>query len=73
MRDPDAQLENEFIDQFIATRGYERVDDIPADERQQVMQEASIYAAGKLAEGAARHIEREHMPDPIKSGSARRA
>jgi hypothetical protein len=73
IHDPDAQLERELIHQFFTARGYDTVDEVPASERQQLMQEASVYAAGKLAEAAARHTEREHMPDPVKSGAARRS
>src|SRR5438309_1158959 len=58
IHDPDAQLEREFIHQFLTRRGYDTFDDVPVSERQRLMQEASVYAAGKLAEGAARHHER---------------
>ncbi len=56
LEDPERQLEKTLIDDFIRSRGLEpsAVDGLPEDVRTRLLTEASIYAAGKLAEVAAR-------------------
>lgn len=53
---PDAQLEQAFIDAFLRTRGHDTssVERLPEDERKRLLEDASIYAAGKLSEVEAR-------------------
>jgi hypothetical protein len=56
LRDPDRQLERALIDEFLRTRGHDStsVESLPVDERQRLLQGASIYAGGKLTEIEAR-------------------
>jgi hypothetical protein len=53
---PEARLERALIDEFLRTRGHDSgsVDRLPEPERKRLLQDASIYAAGKLAEMEAR-------------------
>jgi len=52
MEDPQAQLERAFINEYITLRGYnpESVRLRPEAEVMTLLEAASIYAAGKLAE-----------------------
>ena len=62
--DPDAQpiedqtahLEQAFIDEFIRMRGHDpsHLGALPAHEREQLLTQAAIHAASKLAEVEAR-------------------
>ena len=56
LQDPNALLEQALISEFLELRGYDlrRVGSLPADERRRLLREASIHAAGKLAEVEAR-------------------
>jgi hypothetical protein len=56
MQAPDAALEQAFIDAFLRTRGHDTssVEQLPEDERKRLLEEASVHAAGKLAEVEAR-------------------
>ncbi len=56
MADPEAQLEQALIAEFLQSRGYDAaaLDALPEDQRKHLLEEASIHAAGKLAEVAAR-------------------
>lgn len=56
MEDPESQLEQGFIDEFLRTRGYTVGDlsTLPDDQRRRLMTAASSYAAGKLAQVEAR-------------------
>jgi hypothetical protein len=56
MRDPEGQLELALIEEFLLTHGYvpRDLDRLPDDQRRHVLEAASIYAAGKLAEIQAR-------------------
>jgi len=53
---PEAQLERAFIDEFLRTRGHDTnsVEQLPADERKRLLEDASVYAGGKLSEIEAR-------------------
>ena len=60
--DYEAQLENALVDEFLRLRGYAREDlpGLPADECAQVLREARMHAAEKLAEiGARAHYVKE--------------
>ena len=54
--DPEARLERALIDEFLRTRGHDSVsvERLPERERTPLLQDASTYAAGKLAEMEAR-------------------
>jgi hypothetical protein len=56
MEDPQGRLELALIEEFLLVRGYDphRLDALPADQRRHVLEAASTYAAGKLAEIHAR-------------------
>jgi len=56
LRAPDAQLEQAFIDAFLRARGHDAtsVERLPENERKRLLEDASIYAAGKLTEVEAR-------------------
>ena len=65
--DPESLLEQAFIDEFLWARGHDpsRLEALPGEERMHLLQGASVYAAGKLAEVEARaHFVREiHSED----------
>lgn len=52
MEDPEAQLERAFIDEYLRLHGHnpEAVRSLPEGEVIILLEAASIYAAGKLAE-----------------------
>ena len=54
--DSERRLEQAFIEEFLRGRGYSlgTVHALPEDEAKRLLREASIYAAGKLAEVEAR-------------------
>ena len=56
LEDPQRQLEQAFIDEFLRLRGYEpaKLDALPRPERETLMKQASAWASGKLAEVDAR-------------------
>lgn len=56
LQDPNGQLEQALIREFLRARGHDSrsVERLPEDERRQLLREASIHAAGKLTEVAAR-------------------
>lgn len=56
MRDPEAQLERAFIDEFLRAHGHDShsIGALPEEERQALLRAASVYAAGKLTEVEAR-------------------
>jgi hypothetical protein len=56
VHDPDSQLEQMLIEQFLLARGYDHagLQALPEEQRKPLLREASIYAAGKLAEIEAR-------------------
>ena len=66
-QDPEAQLEQALIDEFLRLRGHDAtsVERLPADERLRLLQGASAYAAGKLAEieARARYVHELHGSD----------
>jgi hypothetical protein len=56
MEDPEAQLERALIEEFLLSHGHVP-DDVPAlpeDQRRHLLESASVYAAGRLAEIRAR-------------------
>lgn len=56
LEDPQRQLEQAFIDEFLRMRGYDaaRLDTLPVHDRELLMKQASAWASGKLAEVDAR-------------------
>ena len=56
MEDPEGRLELALIEEFLLTHGYapRELDDLPEDQRRQLLEGASSYAAGKLTEIQAR-------------------
>jgi hypothetical protein len=56
MKDPEGQLEKSLINEFIRMRGHEpdALESLSEGERTHLLAEASVYAAGKLAEIEAR-------------------
>jgi hypothetical protein len=66
LQDPEGQLERTLIEEFLRARGYSagQVEALPADQRTQLLKEASIYAAAKLAEveARARFVHELHGP-----------
>ena len=67
LEDPESLLERAFIEEFLRARGHDPrgLAALPEDERMHLLQAASVYAAGKLAEVEARaHFVREiHSED----------
>ena len=67
MEDPHAQLERAFIDEFLRLHGHdpEAVRVLPAPEVLGLLEAASIYAAGKLAEfeSRAHYVHDIHAKD----------
>ncbi len=62
LEDPESLLEGAFIEEFLRARGHDpgRLHALPEDEKMHLLQAASVYAAGKLAEVEARaHFVRE--------------
>ncbi len=66
MQDPEGQLERALIEEFLRMRGYEphALHALPEEESKRLLEAASVYAAGKLAEVSARaHFVHElHRP-----------
>ena len=56
MADPEGQLENALIEEFLRARGLDQsaLHALPEDEAKRVLTEASVYAATRLAEVEAR-------------------
>ena len=56
MEDPEGQLENALIEEFLRARGLDSsaLRALPEEEAKRVLTEASVYAATKLAEVEAR-------------------
>ena len=56
MEDPEAQLEEALIDEFMRARGLDSsaLHALPEEEAKRVLTEASVYAAARLAEIEAR-------------------
>jgi hypothetical protein len=54
--DPEGWLERQLIAEFLHALGYDAstLDALPAPQRKHLLQDASVYAAGKLAEIGAR-------------------
>jgi hypothetical protein len=52
MEDPEGRLEKALIEEFLLGHGYDprALDALPADQRKHVLELASIYASGRLAE-----------------------
>lgn len=52
LEDRQGQLERALIDEHIRAGGFDprKVNDLPAEQRDRLLKEASIYAASKLAE-----------------------
>jgi hypothetical protein len=58
MEDPQAKLERALIDEYLQERGctLQTLNEKPADERRALLTQASLYAAGRLAEIDARAV-----------------
>ena len=56
LADPEGELERALIADFLHSRGYDAaaLDALPEDQRRRLLEAASVHAAGKLAEVAAR-------------------
>jgi hypothetical protein len=56
MEDPEGQLEKTLIAEFLRERGFDpaALHALPEEQTKHVLAEASVYAAGKLAEIGAR-------------------
>ncbi len=56
LRDPEATLERALVDEFLHEHGYDRASltRLPPDQAERVLADARVFAAGKLAEVAAR-------------------
>jgi hypothetical protein len=56
VEDPEAQLERAFIDEYLYQHGHdsETVRRLPEADKLRLLEAASVYAAGKLAEFEAR-------------------
>jgi hypothetical protein len=56
MEDPEAQLEQALIEEFLLSHGHppRDVPALPEDQRRRLLEAASVYAAGRLAEIQAR-------------------
>jgi len=52
MEDPEGRLEQALIEEFLLGQGYDpgALDALPGDERKHLLEAASIYASGRLAE-----------------------
>ena len=63
---PLGQLERALIDEFVRARGYDplKLADLPEEERERLLRDASVYASGKLTEVEAR----SHFLDEIHDG-----
>ncbi len=76
MEDPERQLEKTLIDDFIRSRGHDpsALESLSEDERARLLTEASIHAAGKLAEVEARaHFVRNMHEAREEDGTGRLA
>jgi hypothetical protein len=56
LQNPEGQLERSLIEEFLRTCGHDSrsVETLPDDQRKRLLQDASVSAAGKLAEIEAR-------------------
>jgi len=56
MEDPEGQLELALIEEFLLSHGHapREVPTLPEDQRRHLLEAASVYAAGRLAEIQAR-------------------
>jgi hypothetical protein len=63
VEDPIAQLERAFIEEYLARRGYHlnALHDLPRDQANALLKEATAYASGRLTE-----VEtRAHLVDDL--------
>ncbi len=67
MEDPEGQLERAFINEYLRLNGYDSrtLRSLPEAEVILLLEAASIYAAGRLAEFAARaqYVHQIHVKD----------
>jgi hypothetical protein len=63
---PLGELERALIAEFVRARGYDpqKLSDLPQEERQSLLKDASVYASGKLMEIEAR----SHLLDELHDG-----
>jgi hypothetical protein len=52
MEDPEGRLEQALIEEFLLGQGHDprALDALPGDQRKHLLEAASIYASGRLAE-----------------------
>ena len=67
--DARALLEKSLIDEYLKNKGYNRVSlkNLPKDEANRLMREASIYASGKLTEIESKSRYKQTIKDAGKS------
>lgn len=71
---PLGQLERALIDEFVRARGYDplKLADLPEEEREPLLKDASVYASARLAEVESRshflHEIHDGVPDVSKRG-----
>ena len=74
IEDPQAQLERTLIDQYLQERGcsLQTLMSKPAEESRALLVQASLYAAGRLAEIDARAAYIHEIHDTARGGSSGR-
>ena len=71
---PLGQLERALIDEFVRARGYDphNLADLPEQERETLLKQASVYASGRLSEVESRshflHEIHDGVPGVPKTG-----
>jgi hypothetical protein len=68
--DPHAQLERALIEEYLRSQQHslETLDQLPPDEAERLLQDASVYASGRLTEVESRaHLvdELHRAPEPV--------
>jgi hypothetical protein len=62
--DPNAHLERALIEEFLAKRGHTTasIQALPAEERERLLKEASLYASGRMTEveSRAHYVDEMH-------------
>jgi hypothetical protein len=63
---PLARLERSLIDEFVRAQGFDplKLSDLPAEKRETLLRDASVFASSKLAEVESR----SHFLDEIHGG-----
>lgn len=63
MADPHARLERMYVEEYLRSKGLslELIRGMPEDEARELMREAELYAAAKLAEAESRSHLLDHL------------